>query len=443
MQQGDLAPSSKKNFAPQLGFAWSPDIVLGRSFKNRLVFRGGFGVGFNVQQLATLSNGRSNPPYTTSLTFNSTNCCILYTVPSDINTFAGWPSNPAAIKTFDSNGFPTSGAAVNLQGFPSFQNTPTTYRYSLDAQYDLGRNWVASLGYQGSQSRNYSRQIPMHLVYFANPNPRVNTLAWFVNDASANYNAMLAQVTSRFSKSFTIDFQYRWSRTWDQGSRDYYTDLYPFDINAWGGLADKDVTHNFKLWGVWTPTLFRGSHSWLEKVAGGWTIGGILNAHSGFPWTPTYNTRVDLLYPNSGYRNLRPGQYLGGATSHFSNATFQAPNGNFPNGALSYFALPTLSPTGGIPPRPGVDRNTFRGPRYRGLDMTLAKAIGLPKIKGLGENARLNLELNAYNVFNVVNLSPSPTTAISTDGVTSNPAFGQVQSAFAGRIVELQARFRF
>jgi hypothetical protein len=74
--------------------------------------------------------------------------------------------------------------------------------------------------------------------------------------------------------------------------------------------------------------------------------------------------------------------------------------------------------------------------------MTLAKAFGLPKIKGLGENARLNLEINAYNVLNKVNLS-QPNTTISTDGRTSNPLFGQSQSAFSGRIVELQARFRF
>ena len=64
-------------------------------------------------------------------------------------------------------------------------------------------------------------------------------------------------------------------------------------------------------------------------------------------------------------------------------------------------------------------------------------------MKILGEHARLNLQLNAYNVLNKLNLSPTPTTSISNDGVTSNPQFGQVQSAFAGRIVEVQARFSF
>ena len=55
----------------------------------------------------------------------------------------------------------------------------------------------------------------------------------------------------------------------------------------------------------------------------------------------------------------------------------------------------------------------------------------------------LNLQLNAYNVFNKLNLLPTPNTAISNDGVTSNPLFGDVQQAFAGRIVEVQARFSF
>src|SRR5262249_7654313 len=67
---GGLATTGKKNFGPQAGFAWSPGSFAGHGFNRRLVLRGGFGIGFNVQQLATLSNGRSNPPWITSLTLN-------------------------------------------------------------------------------------------------------------------------------------------------------------------------------------------------------------------------------------------------------------------------------------------------------------------------------------------------------------------------------------
>jgi outer membrane receptor protein involved in Fe transport len=437
LKVGDtLTSTSKKNFGPQAGFSWSPT-----AFQNRLVLRGGFGIGFNVQQAATLGNGRNNPPWVTSLTLTGAN--ILYAAPSDPKQFSDWPANPAARQTFDpATNLPLTGAPVTLNGVPSEQDTPTTYRYSLDAQYDLGRNWVAMVGYQGSQTRNYSRQRNLNLIYYPNLNSRVNRLFWFSNDAAAHYNALLTQIQHRFSAQFTIDAQYRFSRNRDQGSQDYYSDHYPWDINASEGPADYDVTHDFKLWGVYTPTIFKGRHNWLEKVAGGWTISGILSAHSGFPWTPTYsNTGNNVVYPNSGFGTLRPAAYTGGAGEDYSNDVFKRPSGNFPNGALAYFTVPTW-PATGIPPAPGVGRNSFRGPRYLGFDATLAKAFGLPSNKVLGENARLNLQAMIYNAFNRTNLT-NINTIISTDGRTSNPMFGQAQRAFSGRIVELQAKFVF
>lgn len=431
-----LTATSKRNFAPQVGFSWSPG-----GFNKKLVFRGGFGIGYNVQQAATLANGRNNPPWVTSLTL--LNADILYGLPTDPKQFSGWPANPAARQRFDSaTGLPLSGAPVTLNGFPQQQNTPITYRYSLDAQYELGRAWVATLGYQGSQSRNYSRQRNLNLLYWPALNPRVNRMFWFSNDATAGFNAMLAQVQRRFSNQFTFDVQYRLARNIDEGSQDYYTDHYPFDISYSRGPADFDVTHDFKAWGVYTPTLFKGRHNWLEKIAGGWTFSGILNAHSGFPWTPTYsNTGGNVIYPNSGYGTLRPGSYAGGAEMDFSNSAFMRPRGNFPQGALAYFTVPAWT-SNGVPPPPGVGRNTFRGPRYFNLDTTIAKSFGLPNTKIFGERAKLNLQANAYNVLNRINPTGINTT-ISTDGRTSNPLFGQAQSAFSGRIVELQARFSF
>jgi hypothetical protein len=265
---------------------------------------------------------------------------------------------------------------------------------------------------------------------------------WFSNDASAGYNALLTQFQRRFSNQFTFDVQYRLSRNTDEGSQDYYTDHYPFDIAYSRGPADFDVTHDFKAWGVWTPTLFKGRRNWLEKVAGGWTLSGILNTHSGFPWTPTYsNTGGNVIYPNSGYTVLRPGSYSGGALNEFSNSAFMRPRGNFPDGALAYFTVPAWS-NNGVPPPPGVGRNSFRGPRYFNVDATVAKAFGLPATRLFGESAKLNLQANAYNFLNRINPT-NINTIISTDGRTSNPLFGQAQGAFSGRIVELQARFSF
>jgi hypothetical protein len=92
---------------------------------------------------------------------------------------------------------------------------------------------------------------------------------------------------------------------------------------------------------------------------------------------------------------------------------------------------------------PGVTRNSFRGPDYRGVDAVLGKSFGLPNMPILGENARINFEASFFNLFNILNLQRTPNNTISNDGVTSNPGFGQVGGALGGRIIELQARFSF
>jgi hypothetical protein len=198
----------------------------------------------------------------------------------------------------------------------------------------------------------------------------------------------------------------------------------------------------------------------LEKVAGGWSISGIFNLHSGFPWTPTYSNIMNgsLYYQGSGYGSLRPAAYKGGAGSSQSNNSFKTGAGiggpyntNYPLGALEYFAVPTYTPvTGPIPQvfappqNPGVARNFLTGPNYRDVDATLSKAFGIPKLPGLGENARFEVRVDAFNVFNNLNFSAgSITTSISNDGVTSNPNFGQATAALGSRTLDLQARFSF
>jgi hypothetical protein len=185
---------------------------------------------------------------------------------------------------------------------------------------------------------------------------------------------------------------------------------------------------------VWAPTIFRGSHSWLEKVAGGWTFSGILNAHSGFPWTPVFGGACDVIYAGAGGQsgstcNLRPAAYLGGAGNDYSNSAFMQTGGNFPNGGLAYFTPAAFTPApsftdivtglaapGPIPQAPLVKRNSFRGPRYFSVDMTLTKSFGLPTLPVLGESARFEFRANLYNIFNKLNLAPLAQTSNDCPG---------------------------
>ena len=77
-------------------------------------------------------------------------------------------------------------------------------------------------------------------------------------------------------------------------------------------------------------------------------------------------------------------------------------------------------------------------PGYKDLDITLVKAFGLPKAPVLGENGNIELRLDAYNVFNNLNLNPNQ---ISNNIGSSN--FGTITGALAARVVTLGARFSF
>lgn len=458
---GDLYNTSKHNFGPQLGFAWSPS-----RFQSHLVLRGGFGIGYDRMEDAIPLNVFGNPnPFFAGFNFVGSN--IVYAVPSNPHTFSPYPANPNAKIAFDPNtNLPAGASSLSLNAFPANLGTPYTYRYSLEGQYDLGHDWIATVGYTGNTTHHLLRWLFNGQILFSPQNPVTNNLRYFVDDVNANYNALLTQLQKRFSHSFELDVQYSYSKSMDDASQNFFFDnQYPFTPQAAWGPSDYDATHNFKLWGVWSPRIFSSNH-WKEKTLGGWSFSGILNAHSGFPWTPFYGVQVtgtpsgntcSLLFDNSGYCNVRPAAYLGGAMSSHSNATLEQQLGQFPNGPSAYFTPPTITPTG-IPPVPGVGRNSFRGPRYSSTDFTLAKAFGLPNLKVIGENAKLDLRLNFYNLLNQVNLAPFGSQFLgniqlnSVTGVQTNPTkanglasttFDQACCGLAGRVIEAQARFSF
>jgi len=461
---GDLYNTAHNNWGPQVGFAWSPRALGSHEFNSKLVLRGGFGIGYTPVQQAITLNGWSNIPFTDNGT-RLTGSNILYDFPTDPKQFSPYPANPATISTFDSNNIPTSGSPVEVQGTPFIFPTPYTMRYSMQAQYDLGSNWVATLGYQGSSSRHLTRQYNLNLIYGAQGiplNPFVNDVRYFVNDGNANYNAMLLEIEHRFSQSFQIDGSYRYAKGLDNGSNPYWVNPYQWDAHADWGPSDFDVTNTFKVWGIYTPNFFH--EGWKKSLLGGWSISGIFNWHSGFPWTPLVSVGCDVIYQNGGCLDgggsgyFMPVAYAGGGMKGTSNSDFLnagRAGGNFSQGGSAYFTLPSVTPCSvpfpqtcpGLPPAPGIGRNSFRGSRYLDLDATIVKSFALPKMKFIGENAALELRANAYNLFNNLNLSTGnpgcPTCSPGIDPIITDPTFGQPRQALGGRTMELQARFSF
>jgi hypothetical protein len=478
---GNLYQPRKTNFGPQLGFAWSPT-----KFNDKLVLRGGFGIGFSALQEANSLDGRNNPPFLSSY-LSLYGPSILYgtnALPGSPTSFYGYADNPAATMTFDpKTNLPLPGQnyqPVNLVAYEQNWPTTRTYRYSLETEYDLGREWVATLGYQGTASRHLTRLYNYGLYEYARLlaagqaanafNPVVQSVTMYDNEGYGNFNAMLADLRHRFGHTFMLESQYRWSKGLDTGSNNYSPaqhngscscdgGSYMFTMNKDYGPSDYDVTHNFKLFGIWSPTIFQGGRSWLEKTAGGWSLSGILNLHSGYPWTPSDpsfgGTSGNAIYANSGSAYggggvLRPGYYLGGLNA--GNFKTQ----NYPDGALSifpesnpttgqpcYVAGPALSDIiagtaapGPIPCAPAIGRNSFRGPGYFDIDATIGKSFGLPTTKVFGENAKFVFTANFYNLFNKVNLA-------NVVANVTDPHFGMANDGLGSRTIDFQMRFSF
>jgi len=452
-----LYPPDRNNFAPRLGFAWSPRNLGGVETADKLVIRGGFGIAYNRLPTVLFANSRGNPPFMARYTV----CCgtnnefsqpfaggiILYALGSN-NTPFSYPTNPALTLTFNpTTGIPTNTTGdkkVEIWGAPADVPTPYVYTYSLEGQYSLPAKMLGTLGYQGSASRKLVRLVNQRFIYPNDPGNFFATGVFFPTpDTTASYNALLASVSRRFSGGFQFGANYRWAKSIDIVSNENPTastnPTFPLDVRQERGPSDYDVRHNFVASGVWELPFLRGRHDALGKVLGGWEISTIATYHTGFPWTPVIGNCPSSNRPINC--PARPTAYFGGAGTDTSNNAFIT-GSNFAGGGPRYFS--TIGATGapGTPVAgllPGIGRNTFRGPKYRDIDLTLAKRFGMPT--SFGEAANFELKANFFNAFNILNLQPF---GFNTDTTNiTNPSFGKALGGLSGRVIEIQGRFNF
>ena len=477
---GNLWTPQKGNFGPQLGFNWSPG-----AFKDKLVIRGGYGLNFNQEEIAISSSTFNNPGLVNNVSYafqsptnpgvNGGN--IVYGVASNPTSLFGFANNPNAITSYNGAGLPTAGNA-SIALFGNGNGTlPTQYahHYSLDTEYQFGRELVASVGYQGSSSHhviNHETPNAAAVVAGVPLNPLITGGDFWNNEGAANNNALLLELKHPFVHHFSLDTQFMWAKSMDtDGSGPYYEDpYYPEGPNYSYGRSDFNVGKSLKIFGLWQPVLFKGSHAWVEKIAGEWSLSGIFNLHTGFPWTPNYGTSQSLYCSQCGYNNLRP-YYLGGGGTDHSNKAFET-GSDFAgiqtgqttqtatiNGTANtvvaysnkYFNVPNFAdaiqatngtgfPAGNIalPGIPGLSRNSFTGPGYRDVDASLTKGFGIPENRLLGSKARFEIRADVFNLFNLLNLNP---TSIATNVNATN--FGQDTSALGSRTISFQGRFSF
>ncbi|HYP54444.1 MAG TPA: TonB-dependent receptor, partial [Pyrinomonadaceae bacterium] len=234
-----LYPPDRNNFAPKLGFAWSPSMgdSLGGLFReNRMVLRGGFAVNYNRVPIVLFANSRGNPPFlarygiccgTSAQDFSTpfANGQILYALGANNSPFS-YPANPALVLQFDpATGVPVvppfSGRQVEVYGAPAEVPTPYVYTYSLEGQYSLPAKLTAEVGYQGSAGRKLIRLVNERFVFPNDPSNFFASGVFFPTpDTTSSYNALIARLTRRLGQGFQFDAHYRWAKSIDVSSNE-------------------------------------------------------------------------------------------------------------------------------------------------------------------------------------------------------------------------------
>jgi len=457
---GPLYPADKNNFAPRLGFAWTPS-----KFVTKTVIRGGFGVAYNRITDTMTGISRVNPPFL----FREGFCCamspndfaanpwgvppfdngLIVVTEGQSNSPLSWPANPLIAATFNpTTGLPNAGK-VEIWGAPQTTRTPYVYLYSAEVQHEFPSNFLFTAGYQGSQSRKMLRIVGLNRVY-PQVNPILSPVYFPTTDVNGHFNALNISGNWRSFHGLQFFGKYQLSRSIDGGSwegaggnRDPF---YPINQAFDYGPSDFDVTHNLLFTGLYDLPILRNRHDLVGKAFGGWQLNTTFQFHSGFPWSPIQSNQCPPIPAGGTLCPALPAAYLGGAGSGHGNDTLKNTNGNFPgivsggncnpaNGPIAgtpYFDVCTVGP-------PFIHRNSFRGPRYQSVDLSFLKSTPVPFFKS--EQGKLDLRVNFFNLFNKLNLIPF---ARNTNNVSINDThFGQASGALAGRVIEFQARLSF
>jgi len=552
---GQFFKSDKNNFAPNFGFAWSPNFK-GR-FGHKLfpgnggtVIRGGFSESYiNDEFVRSPDNALQNQGLSvTPINFGLTS---FIDSPPPVPTPAFQPPP----LTFASINALAPGANVAFLIDPNLQ-LPRVEQYNFGIQREIGFKSVLEVRYVGNRSHELIRTVDLNQVDIRNngfladyirarsnllltgnaactpqdnagcqtltvfpqlanggslnsatvqnlllsgsvadlarryvtlgqtgsvqilPNPNMGILDLLGNLGLSNYNALQVELRRRYSHGLLLQANYTFQKTLDNISpgnpginSEDQTRVAAFLDNQNPhldyGRADFDQTHVFNLNAVYDLPFGKGKHFWndsggaVDRLVGGWQLGGILRINTGTPLT--------IVDPR-GTLNRAGRSANQTAVTDLTNAQISDLIGIFnQNGNVYYINPSVIAANGrgaaafGQPAFPGevffdnapgqsgtLARSTINGPLFTELDMSLTKSIRLT------ERMRFQIRADAFNVLNHTNFL----TGILTPGLglngTSNtifnvnsPTFGQITSANTiggsglNRVIQVAGRFEF
>jgi hypothetical protein len=298
--------------------------------------------------------------------------------------------------------------------------------YNLNVQKTIPLNIVLNIGYNGTVAGNLDL-VGAPNATAASDGSTITGAAPFDYERSigtSRSNALVISAQKRQVKGIALGATYTYSHTITNASgvsgaigtpiQNYFRP----DLEY--GNASFDQRHN--LTGNWVTELpfgpnraFLNKGGVLSRIMDGYSLSGTFTFASGHYFTPQYSGNQTEASSGNVFR-LRPNR-------DFTQSTAGAGNlGQFFN--TNAFAAPVNGQYGTASP------GSIEGPG------TVAVSASLSRTVDLGDTRSFEARVTAANVFNTVQYS-----GIST--IENSANFGQVTSAAAMRVLQLQARYRF
>jgi hypothetical protein len=239
--------------------------------------------------------------------------------------------------------------------------------------------------------------------------------------ANSNYNGLQVEVNKRFSRGFSLQGAYTYSRALDIASGFSLGAVVPnvFDLRTQYALSDFQAKHIGSVSWLWELPRAPLHNVFARGVVNGWQVNGLVALRTGLPVNILLGSDRAL----SGTPNQRPDVLRTPVLSS------DRPRGErvlqwFDRTA---FALPALGTYG------NTGRNAVIGPPSKVTNFALFKNFPVP----LREGMRLQFRSEFFNLFNTVNLS-NPNATLSS-GVN----MGRITSAADARVIQFALKVVF